>query len=163
MRDEEATKRAQHEQDKLDAALALLNKEDPSFTISTDAETGQTLVGGMGELHLEYILDRLQTHYKVEGSIGDIMIAYRCAPKHEHEERVQLSHTYDSGNGKTVHGDVDLTVFSRPIEEASNHVLVENGRTVEWGMLDKMTSQDKKALLAITEGVGAACNRGNSC
>ena len=151
------------EQDKLDASLQLLHREDPSFKISVDAETGQTLVGGMGELHLEYILDRLLTHYKVQGVVGDIMIAYRCAPRDQIEETVDMSHTYESGNNsKTVLGMLNLTLFSRALDEASLHKRVEDGRSVEWGLLKKMTSQDKNALEAIEEGITAGCNRGNS-
>lgn len=151
------------DQDKLEACLELLHKEDPSFQISVDAETGQTLVGGMGELHLEYILDRLVKHYNVQGVVGEIMIAYRCAPLVQSETLVEEECTYDGGNGKTVRGSVTMRLFAHPLEDASSYVRIEDGRWVEWGEdMEKRTTRDKKALHAILEGIEAGCNRGNS-
>jgi elongation factor G len=150
------------EQDKLDLALSLLNKEDPSFQISVNEDTGQMLVGGMGELHLEYILNRLESHYKVTGIIGDIMIAYRCAPKEEMEKEVEVEHSYEIGPSKTLHGRVRMSIYSGDMEDACDQVQIEDSRVVEWDGDEKMKSQDKKALEAVKEGVEAACNRGNS-
>jgi len=67
------------DQEKLGAALAKLAMEDPSFTVRTDDETGQTLIAGMGELHLEIIVDRLKREYKVDANIGRPQVAYREA------------------------------------------------------------------------------------
>ena len=61
----------------LDSALASLHREDPSFTLTTDEETGQTLLSGMGELHLEILQHRLLNHYRVPIEIGRIRISYR--------------------------------------------------------------------------------------
>jgi elongation factor G len=65
------------EQDKLGVALAKLAEEDPTFRVRTDQETGQTIIAGMGELHLEVIVDRLLREFKVEANVGKPQVAYR--------------------------------------------------------------------------------------
>jgi elongation factor G len=65
------------DQDKLGASLAKLASEDPSFRVRTDEETGQTIISGMGELHLEIIVDRMMREFKVEANVGKPQVAYR--------------------------------------------------------------------------------------
>ena len=65
------------EQDKLGVALQKLAEEDPTFKVSTNQETGQTIIAGMGELHLEIIVDRLLREFKVEANVGKPQVAYR--------------------------------------------------------------------------------------
>jgi len=65
------------DQDKLGAGLQRLAEEDPTFKVFTDVETGQTIIAGMGELHLEIIVDRLLREFKVEANIGKPQVAYR--------------------------------------------------------------------------------------
>ena len=65
------------DQDKLGQALARIAAEDPSFRVHTDTETGQTIISGMGELHLEIIVDRLMREFKVDASVGTPQVAYR--------------------------------------------------------------------------------------
>jgi elongation factor G len=65
------------DQDKLGTALARLAEEDPTFRVTTDEETGQTLIAGMGELHLEIIVDRLLREFRVEANVGKPQVAYR--------------------------------------------------------------------------------------
>jgi len=65
------------DQDKLAVALARLAEEDPTFRVHTDEETGQTIISGMGELHLEVIVDRLKREFKVEGNVGKPQVSYR--------------------------------------------------------------------------------------
>ena len=67
------------EQDSLSKALQKLGEEDPTFRVSTDEETGQTIIAGMGELHLEILVDRLLREFKVQANIGQPMVAYREA------------------------------------------------------------------------------------
>mgnify|MGYP002834172763 FL=1 len=67
------------EQDSLSKALQKLGEEDPTFQVSTDEETGQTIIAGMGELHLEILVDRLLREFKVQANIGQPMVAYREA------------------------------------------------------------------------------------
>ena len=65
------------DQEKLDIALGRLAEEDPTFKIKTDHETGQTVIAGMGELHLEILVDRLKREFKVEATTGAPQVAYR--------------------------------------------------------------------------------------
>jgi elongation factor G len=65
------------DQEKLGTSLAKLASEDPSFRVKTDEETGQTIISGMGELHLEIIVDRLMREFKVEANVGKPQVAYR--------------------------------------------------------------------------------------
>ncbi|MGH7640489.1 MAG: elongation factor G [Candidatus Dormibacteria bacterium] len=65
------------DQDKLDLALLKLAEEDPTFRVKTDPETGQNLISGMGELHLEVIVDRLLREFKVDANVGKPQVAYR--------------------------------------------------------------------------------------
>ena len=58
-------------------ALARLAKEDPSFRVSSDEESGQTIIKGMGELHLDIIVDRMKREFKVEANVGAPQVAYR--------------------------------------------------------------------------------------
>jgi len=67
------------DRDKLTTGLIKLAEEDPTFNVSTDEETGQTLIAGMGELHLEIIVDRLKREFKVEANVGKPQVAYREA------------------------------------------------------------------------------------
>ena len=64
----------------LDHALSCLSREDPSLRVSINQETGQTVLSGMGELHLEIIHDRLRRDFKVDCSLGKLQVAYREAP-----------------------------------------------------------------------------------
>lgn len=65
------------DQEKMGMALNKLAEEDPSFRVSTNAETGQTIIQGMGELHLEIIVDRMRREFKVESNVGAPQVAYR--------------------------------------------------------------------------------------
>lgn len=65
------------DQDKMSTALAKLAEEDPTFRAHTDPETGQTIIGGMGELHLDIIVDRMKREFKVEANVGAPQVAYR--------------------------------------------------------------------------------------
>jgi elongation factor G len=92
------------DQDKLGTALQRLAEEDPTFRVSTDEETGQTLIAGMGELHLEIIVDRLFREFKVEGNVGRPQVAYRETISRA-VERVQGRFVRQTG-GSGQYGDV---------------------------------------------------------
>src|SRR3989441_4969675 len=65
------------DQDKLGVALAKLSEEDPTFRVHTDTETAQTIISGMGELHLEIIVERMRREFKVDANVGRPQVAYR--------------------------------------------------------------------------------------
>ena len=69
--------RSQADQEKMGIALGKLAQEDPSFKVETDKETGQTIISGMGELHLDILVDRMKREFKVEANIGKPQVAYR--------------------------------------------------------------------------------------
>jgi elongation factor G len=69
--------RTQADQEKMGVALSKLAKEDPSFRVATDEESGQTIISGMGELHLEIIVDRMRREFNVEANVGTPQVAYR--------------------------------------------------------------------------------------
>ncbi|NQY03892.1 MAG: elongation factor G [Halieaceae bacterium] len=71
--------RSQADQEKMGVALGKLAQEDPSFRVKTDEETGQTIISGMGELHLDIIVDRMRREFSVEANIGKPQVAYREA------------------------------------------------------------------------------------
>jgi len=99
------------DQDKLSNGLSKLAEEDPSFTWSTDEETGQTVIGGMGELHLDIIVDRLKREFSVESNVGAPQVAYREAftVAGEAEEK----YVKQSG-GKGQYGHVRITFTPLP-------------------------------------------------
>ncbi|MCE1750286.1 elongation factor G, partial [Enterobacter hormaechei] len=65
------------DQEKMGIALGRLAQEDPSFRVSTDEESGQTIIAGMGELHLDVLVDRMRREFKVEANVGKPQVAYR--------------------------------------------------------------------------------------
>jgi len=93
------------DQEKMALALQRLAEEDPTFRVHTDEETGQTIISGMGELHLEIIVDRMKREFKVEANIGQPQVAYREAIKKQVE--VQGKYVKQSG-GRGQYGDVWL-------------------------------------------------------
>ncbi len=83
------------DQEKMSAGLARLAAEDPSFRVETDLESGQTIMKGMGELHLDILVDRLKREFKVEANIGAPQVAYRETISHEAE--IDYTHKKQSG------------------------------------------------------------------
>ena len=69
--------RTKSDQEKMGMALAKLAQEDPSFRVRTDEESGQTIISGMGELHLDIIVDRMKREFSVEANVGAPQVAYR--------------------------------------------------------------------------------------
>lgn len=99
--------KTKQDQEKMGLALNRLAKEDPSFRIRTDEETGQTIISGMGELHLEIIVDRMKREFGVEANVGAPQVAYRETIRKEVE--VEGKHVKQSG-GKGQYGHVWLKV-----------------------------------------------------
>jgi elongation factor G len=97
------------DQDKLAEALGRLAEEDPTFRVSSDEETGQTIISGMGELHLEIIVDRLQREFRVEGNVGRPQVAYRETISRP-AEKVQGRFVRQTG-GSGQYGDVVINLY----------------------------------------------------
>ena len=103
--------KTKQDQDKMGIALGKLSDEDPTFRVYTDQETGQTIIAGMGELHLEVIVDRLMREHRVDANVGRPQVAYR-------ESITQPARARDpfkrQTGGRGMYGDVELTVEPLP-------------------------------------------------
>src|SRR5436309_8329380 len=84
------------DQEKLGVAIQRLAEEDPTFQVRTDEETGQTIIAGMGELHLEVLVDRMKREFKVEANVGRPQVAYRETIR-KRVEKVDYTHKKQTG------------------------------------------------------------------
>ncbi len=111
--------RTQADQEKMAIALAKLAQEDPSFRVNTDEESGQTIISGMGELHLEIIIDRMQREFGVEANVGNPQVAYRetIRKKVEHETKFVRQ---SGGRGQYAHVWLRL----EPLEQGAGYEFV---------------------------------------
>ena len=106
-------------QEKMGIGLAKLAEEDPTFKTYTDEETGQTIIAGMGELHLEVIVDRLLREFKVEANVGQPQVAYKEAIR----KSVEVNHKYArQSGGKGQYGHVVMTL--EPMEAGGGYEFV---------------------------------------
>src|SRR6202034_28945 len=95
------------DQEKMGMALAKLAQEDPTFRVHTDPDSGHTILSGMGELHLEIIVDRMMREYKVEANVGKPQVAYReTIRKHAEAEGKSIRQT--GGRGQYGHAKIKL-------------------------------------------------------
>ncbi len=100
--------RTKGDQDKLGTAIQRLAEEDPTFQVRTDEETGQTIISGMGELHLEVLVDRMRREFKVEANIGRPQVAYRETIR-KRVEKVEYTHKKQTGgSGQFARVIIDL-------------------------------------------------------
>ena len=109
------------DQEKMGIALGKLAQEDPSFRVSTDEESGQTIISGMGELHLEIIVDRMLREFKVEAEVGQPQVAYRETIKKTVEQ--EYKYAKQSG-GRGQYGHVFLRL--EPLEPGSGFEFVND-------------------------------------
>jgi elongation factor G len=109
------------DQDKLGAALVRLAEEDPTFRVRTDEETGQTIIGGMGELHLEIIVDRLKREFNVDANVGRPQVAYRETVG-KRVEKIQGKFVRQTG-GKGQYGDAVINL--EPTEPGEGYEFVD--------------------------------------
>jgi len=133
---------------KLEDALRKLAEEDPTFRVSTNEETGQTIIAGMGELHLEIIIDRLLREFKVEANVGKPQVAYREKAT-EPALNVQGKFVRQSG-GRGQYGDVVINMY--PAEPGEGYKF-EN--KIVGGVVPKeyIPSVDKGIQEALNSGV----------
>ena len=136
------------EQDKMSLALTKLAEEDPTFQVRTDHETGQTIIAGMGELHLEIIVDRLLREFKVEANVGKPQVAYREAPGHDVDRAEGKFVRQSGGRGQYGHAVIKL----EKMEESFGYEFV-NG--IVGGVVPKeyIPSIDKGIQEALQTGV----------
>ena len=136
------------EQDKMSVGLAKLAEEDPTFQVHTDQETGQTIIAGMGELHLEIIVDRLKREFNVDCNVGKPQVAYRetagKAVQHVDGKFVRQS----GGRGQYGHAVIDL----EPQESGKGYEFVN---AIVGGVVPKeyIPSIDKGIQEALESGV----------
>ena len=109
------------EQEKMSVGLAKLAEEDPTFQVRTDHETGQTIIAGMGELHLEIIVDRLRREFKVECNVGKPQVAYRETAGKE-VKHVQGKFVRQSG-GRGQYGDAIIDI--EPQEPGAGYQFID--------------------------------------
>ncbi len=112
------------DQEKLGTAIQRLAEEDPTFRVHTDEETGQTIIAGMGELHLEVLIDRMRREFKVEANIGKPQVAYRETLRRT-VEKAEYTHKKQSG-GSGQYGKVIISL--EPQEAGAGYEFV-NGVT----------------------------------
>ena len=96
------------DQDKVSAALHKIAQEDPSFRVSADAETGQTLISGMGELHLEIVVDRLTREFKVDANIGKPQVAYKETIRKAVKQETRFV-KQSGGRGQYAHVEIEVS------------------------------------------------------
>ena len=140
--------KSQADLDKLGVGLAKLAEEDPTFTVKTDEQTGQTVISGMGELHLEIIIDRLKREFKVECNQGRPQVAYREAIS----APVELRETYkkqSGGRGKFA----DIIVRVEPADEGFEGSL-------QFVDVVKGGNVPKEYIPAVEKGFGTAMKTG---
>lgn len=134
------------DQEKLSVALGKLAQEDPSFKVSFDEETGQTIISGMGELHLDIIVDRLLREFKVGANVGKPQVAYRETIKEQ--TKAEGKFVRQSG-GRGQYGHVYITI--EPLEPASGFEFVNK---IVGGVIPK------EYISAVGKGVKEACENG---
>ena len=179
--------RTKADEDKLTAALARLEHEDPSFKVLVDAETGQTLIAGMGELHLEIIVDRLSREFNVAAKVGRPQVAYRETVTGEARAegrfvrqagtKGQFGHCWlavrpgESGSGFTFKNSVAPTVipaaFAAAVEQGARgafasgplggYPMVDVAVELVDGSYDEADSSEAAFMAASTMAFRAAC------
>ena len=112
--------RTQADQDKMAVALSKLAQEDPSFRVHTDEESGQTIISGMGELHLEIIIDRMKREFSVDANVGNPQVAYRETIRNIVEQEAKFERQ-TGGRGQYAH------VFLRiePLPQGTGYEFVD--------------------------------------
>lgn len=139
--------KTQADLDKMDLALTKLAEEDPTFRVNVDSETGQTIISGMGELHLDILIDRLKREYKIEITQGKPQVTYkeRIYSTVEHHEVFKKQ---TGGKGKFA----DITVRISPSEEGETGLKFIN--SIKGGVIPK------EYIPAIQKGFEEAMNNG---
>jgi elongation factor G len=136
------------DQDKLSKALFALSEEDPTFRVHSDEETGQTVISGMGELHLEVLVDRMLREFNVDANVGKPQVAYRETIRKK-VEKVEVRYIRQTG-GKGQYGHVVITV--EPTGPGGGYEFIDK---ISGGAIPKeyIPSIDQGIRESITSGV----------
>lgn len=135
------------DQEKMGVALNRLAKEDPSFRVRTDEESGQTIISGMGELHLEIIVDRMKREFGVEANVGAPQVAYRETLR----KAVESEHKYvKQSGGKGQYGHVVIQI--EPLGEGAGYEFVDE---IKGGVIPRefIPSCDKGIQNSLASGI----------
>ncbi len=116
--------KSKSDQEKLSIAIQRLAEEDPTFRVHTDEETGQTIIAGMGELHLEVMIDRMKREFKVEANIGKPQVAYRETLRRA-VEKIEYTHKKQSGGS----GQYAKVIINLEPQEAGSGYAFDNAVT----------------------------------
>jgi elongation factor G len=135
------------DQEKLGMAIQRLAEEDPTFRVHTDDETGQTIIAGMGELHLEVLIDRMKREFRVEANIGKPQVAYRETLRRK-VEKVDYTHKKQSGGSGQY---AKIVINLEPLEPGSGYEFVNS---ITGGRIPK------EYIPAVDEGVQDAMQFG---
>jgi elongation factor G len=134
------------DQEKMGLALKRLAEEDPTFRIKSDLETGETIISGMGELHLEIIVDRMKREFKVEGNVGRPQVAYKETIKGE--AQAEGKYIRQSG-GRGQYGHVYLRV--KPLERGKGFAFIDE---IKGGIIPR------EFIPAVEKGIKEAMDKG---
>ncbi|WP_122894048.1 elongation factor G [Arcobacter peruensis] len=137
------------DQEKMGIALGKLAQEDPSFRVATDEESGQTIISGMGELHLEILVDRMKREFAVEAEVGAPQVAYRETIKNA----VQQEYKYaKQSGGKGQYGHVYLTITPMAADSEENYIFTSS---IKGGSVPKeyVPAVDKGCQEAMAGGI----------
>ncbi|MFV9972226.1 MAG: elongation factor G [Francisella endosymbiont of Hyalomma asiaticum] len=140
------------DQEKMSIALGKLAAEDPSFRVRTDEESGQTIISGMGELHLDIIVDRMRREFKVEANVGNPQVAYRETIRSKVEQESKFVRQ-SGGRGQYGH----VFVRFEPLDEVD-----ENGEAKVFKFVDEVVGGvvPKEYIGSVAKGIEEQLNNG---
>jgi elongation factor G len=139
------------DQEKLGTAIQKLAEEDPTFQVHNDEDSGQTIIGGMGELHLEVLVDRMRREFKVEANVGKPQVAYRETIKRKVDKHEYTHKKQTGGSGQFAR----VTIAVEPLEASVDGATYEFVNKVTGGRVPKeyIPSVDQGAQEAMQYGV----------
>ncbi|MCC2631151.1 MAG: fusA [Candidatus Paceibacter sp.] len=147
------------DQEKLGVALKKLSDEDPTFKISTNTETGETIISGMGELHLEIMIDRMKREFNVEANVGKPQVAYRETITGEAE----AEHKYiKQSGGKGQYGHVKITLKPMEALDPEKKIPKNVKRYEDYEFIDSIKGGviPQEFIPAVEKGIKEAMDRG---
>ena len=143
--------RSKNDQEKLSIAIQKLAEEDPTFTVRQDEETGQTVIGGMGELHLDILVDRMKREFKVDANVGAPMVAYRETIRKK-VDKIEYTHKKQTGGSGQF---ARVLVTFEPLVDAEDGATYEFANAVTGGRVPReyIPSVDAGIQEAMQSGV----------